>query len=245
MNTKAEIQARFKEQRQAMVDYQIARRGIESPQVLDAMRRVPREAFLPPAMREFAYEDTPLPIAEEQTISQPYIVAYMVDVLQLTGGGKVLDVGTGSGYAAAIIGEIVDRVVSLERYRSLADSARQTLSTLGYDNIEVIHTDGSLGWPESAPYDAIAVAAGGPDVPQTLKDQLAVGGRLVMPVGADERQQWLVRITRVSEDEFREEYLTQVRFVPLVGQAGWSDPDDSPVGSDVARGKSLPERRPG
>lgn len=221
MTTEAEQLARYRQRRQAMVDYQIAGRGIDSPRVLDAMRKVPRESFLSPAMREFAYEDSPLPISEEQTISQPYIVAYMVDALQLTGGGTVLEVGTGSGYAAAILGEIADRVISLERHGSLADSARQTLQQLGYHNVEVIHADGTRGWPEGAPYDAIVVAAGGPEVPLAFKKQLATGGRLVMPVGDSETAQSLVRITRLSANEFHHEQLSQVRFVPLVGEAGW------------------------
>ncbi|WP_075879589.1 protein-L-isoaspartate(D-aspartate) O-methyltransferase [Vreelandella massiliensis] len=213
----------YARRRQAMVERQIAGRGITSSVVLDAMGSVPREAFLPPSMREFAYEDSPLPINEEQTISQPYIVAYMVDALQLTGGGRILEVGTGSGYAAAVLGEIGDRVVTLERYQSLADSARGVLDSLGYDNVEVIYTDGTLGWSEKAPYDAIVVAAGGPEVPESLKQQLAIGGRLVIPVGPAQTEQALVRVTRVSESEFREEHLTEVRFVPLVGDAGWED----------------------
>lgn len=212
---------RYKEQCRAMVQSQIAQRGIRSPEVLSAMRLVPRELFVPPAMRAFAYEDTPLPIAEQQTISQPYIVAYMVEAIQLTGGGKVLEVGTGSGYAAAILAQIADWVVSLECRKFLADGARQTLSKLGYDNVEIVHTDGSVGWPDDAPYDAIVVAAGGPKVPQELKDQLTLGGRLVIPVGTTENEQSLMRVTRVSDDEFREENLSRVRFVPLGGEAGW------------------------
>ncbi len=246
MSKDAEQQTRYRDRRRAMVDYQIARRGIDSPLVLDAMRRVPRESFLSPAMREFAYEDSPLPISEEQTISQPYIVAYMVEALQLTGGGTVLEVGTGSGYAAAILGEIADRVITLERHRSLADSARETLRQLDYDNVEVIHTDGTLGWPDGAPYDAIVVAAGGPEVPPAFKEQLAKGGRLVMPVGDSETGQSLVRVTRMPTGEFREERLSQVRFVPLVGEAGWPDrkAGTSGGGPGVARARVLPERKP-
>lgn len=213
----------YAQRRQAMVTRHIAQRGITSSVVLDAMGKVPREAFLPASLREFAYEDSPLPIDEQQTISQPYIVAYMVDALQLTGGGNLLEVGTGSGYAAAVLGEIGDHVVSLERYETLVDSAREVLGSLGYDNVEVVHTDGTLGWSAQAPYDAIVVAAGGPDVPTSLKQQLAVGGRLVIPIGPSQTEQALVRVTRVSEHEFREEHLTDVRFVPLVGDAGWED----------------------
>lgn len=233
------------EERQSMVDYQIAGRGITSSVVLDAMRRVPREAFLSPAMREFAYKDTPLPIAEQQTISQPYMVAYMVDALQLSGGGKVLEVGTGSGYAAAILGDIAERVITLERFESLADSARQVLDQLGYHNIEVIHTDGSIGWPEQAPYNGIVVAAGGPSVPQALKEQLAIGGRLVIPVGESNAEQVLVRVTRLSADEFRQETLSRVRFVPLVGEAGWRDQDGGQPSAGVPRASMLPGSEPG
>lgn len=246
MARNADQQAEYKEKRENMVNSQIARRGIESPVVLNAMRQVPREFFLSPAMHEFAYEDTPLPIANQQTISQPYIVAYMVDALQLTGGGKILEVGTGSGYGAAILGEIADRVISLERHKSLADNARKLLYQLSYDNVEVIHTDGSVGWPEGAPYDGIVVTAGGPSIPQTLKHQLAIGGRLVIPVGASETEQSLMRITRVSENEFREEHLSRVRFVPLVGEAGWQDSGgkNGNSSSGTAEAKILPERKP-
>ncbi|NYS60492.1 protein-L-isoaspartate(D-aspartate) O-methyltransferase [Vreelandella salicampi] len=216
-------QRAYARRRQMMVERQIAGRGIASTVVLNAMGKVPREAFLPPDMRDFAYEDAPQPINEHQSISQPYIVAHMVDALQLTGGGRLLEVGTGSGYAAAVLGEIGEEVVTLERYQTLADSAHQVLQVLGYDNVEVIHTDGTLGWSEKAPYDAIVVAAGGPEVPESLKQQLAVGGRLVIPVGPTQTEQALIRVTRVSVDEFHEEPLTQVRFVPLVGVAGWED----------------------
>lgn len=221
MTSDPEWQARYEDRRQAMVDLQIAGRGIDNPQVLSAMRCVPRERFLGPEMRAQAYEDRPLPISEKQTISQPYIVAYMTAAMQLTGGGNVLEIGTGSGYAAAVLAEIANRVVTVERHKSLADRARKILHELGYDNVEVVQADGTLGWPEGAPYDGIVVTAGGPGVPRALKDQLAVGGRLVIPVGDQETEQALVRITRVSEDEFHEEQLSRVRFVPLVGEAGW------------------------
>jgi len=221
MTSDPEWQARYEDRRQAMVDLQIAGRGIDNPQVLSAMRCVPRERFLAPEMRAQAYEDRPLPISEKQTISQPYIVAYMTAAMQLTGGGSVLEIGTGSGYAAAVLAEIANRVVTVERHKSLADRARKILHELGYDNVEVVQADGTLGWPEGAPYDGIVVTAGGPSVPRALKDQLAVGGRLVIPVGDRETEQALVRITRVSEDEFHEQQLSRVRFVPLVGEAGW------------------------
>jgi len=213
----------FEKQREAMVRRQIQARGIRAEPVLRAMARVPREAFLPEAIQEFAYEDSPLPIGEQQTISQPYIVAYMTDALNLQGGERVLEVGTGSGYAAAVLAEIAREVYTVERHEILARQAEGILRVRGYDNVRVIHGDGTRGWPEAAPYDAIVVAAGGPAVPDSLKHQLAIGGRLVIPVGTSSIQA-LVRVTRVDENEFREEQLTGVRFVPLVGDEGWEDP---------------------
>lgn len=227
--------------RQAMVQQQIAARGIESQAVLAAMARVPREAFLPEALQEFAYEDSPLPIAERQTISQPYIVALTTEALGLKGGERVLEVGTGSGYAAAVLAEIASEVYSLERHKSLAESASKTLERVGYDNVHVIHTDGTRGWPQGAPYDAIAVAAGGPSVPQALKEQLAIGGRLVIPVGEEVTQQVLLRVTRIGEQEYREEHLSRVRFVPLIGEQGWKDPGE-PAPAETATGYRLPSR---
>ena len=214
--------------REAMVDYQVQARGVRAPRVLDAMRHVPREAFVPADMREFAYEDTALPIAAGQTITQPAIVAMMVEALALEGGERVLDVGTGSGYAAAVLACIAGRVYSIERIAELADLAERALSSAGFDNVEVRTGDGSLGWPEAAPFDAILVAAGAPTVPETLKRQLAIGGRLVVPIGPEDEVQELVRITRVGEDEFRTEDIADVRFVPLVGEAGWSDASPRP-----------------
>ncbi len=213
----------WEEQRARMVEAHLHRRGIAQPEVLEAFRRVPREAFLPEQLREFAYEDSPLPIGEGQTISQPYIVALTIEALGLRGTERVLEVGTGSGYAAALLSRIAKDVSTIERIPSLADLARERLARLGYDNIRVECGDGSLGWPEHAPYDAIAVAAGGPKAPPALLDQLAVGGRLVMPVGVDPATQQLVRITRESESAYREETLADVRFVPLVGEQGWRE----------------------
>ena len=211
--------------REAMVDYQIRNRGVRSPVVLDAMLKVPREAFVPDELREFAYEDSPLPIAAGQTISQPYIVAMMVEALDLKGGERVLDVGTGSGYAAAVAACIAEKVYSIERIDELAKNAQKVLQAEGFTNIEVRIGDGSLGWPDAAPFDAIAVAAGAPVVPEALKQQLSIGGRLVLPVGPDHEGQKLLRITRVGENEFETEDLAAVRFVPLIGAAGWEAAD--------------------
>lgn len=221
--------------RKAMVDYQIFNRGVRSPAVLDAMLRVPRETFVLDELRDLAYDDRALPIAAGQTISQPYIVAMMVEALDLQGGERVLDVGTGSGYAAAVIACIAEKVYSIERINELAENAQKVLLAEGFTNVEVRIGDGSLGWPEAAPFDAIAVAAGAPVVPEALKQQLAIGGRLVLPVGAnnDEGQQ-LLRITRVGKVEFETEELAAVRFVPLIGKAGW-DEADSQFSSDLSR----------
>lgn len=215
--------ADFVKLRDKMVDRQIAARGIRSPAVLDAMRSVPREEFVPESMRDFAYDDAPLPIGANQTISQPYIVAFMIDALCLKGGETVLDIGTGSGYAAAVLAVIAGRVYTIERIEELADSARDRLRRLGYDNVEVIHADGTKGWPDEAPFDGIVVAAGGPEVPESLKEQLKIGGRLVIPIGMDRSIQELVRVTRTSEAEYVLEDLTSVRFVPLVGEEGWTN----------------------
>jgi protein-L-isoaspartate(D-aspartate) O-methyltransferase len=209
--------------RENMVERQIAGRGVRSNLVLEAMRKVPREAFLPERLREFAYDDTPLPISEGQTISQPYIVALMVEALALTGGEKVLEVGAGSGYAAAVLAEIASEVYTIERIAQLAQKAGAALSEIGCENAHVIHADGTLGWPDLAPYDAIVVAAGGPEVPESLKNQLKTGGRLVIPIGTDTRSQELVRVTRISETDFKTEDLADVRFVPLIGEQGWTE----------------------
>jgi len=205
-----------------MVENHIAARGVRSAAVLKAMGRVPREEFLPGDLREFAYVDTPLPIAEGQTISQPYIVAFMVDALGLEGGEKILEIGAGSGYAAAVLSEIAGEVYTVERIGQLAEKAASVLADLGYANVHVLHADGTLGWKEHAPYDAIVVAAGGPDVPDSLKEQLKIGGRLVIPVGSDPRIQELVRVTRLSEEKFKTEDIADVRFVPLIGDEGWA-----------------------
>jgi protein-L-isoaspartate(D-aspartate) O-methyltransferase len=208
-----------------MVDRQIAGRGVNDQRVLDAMRRVPREVFVAAGLEEFANEDSPLPIEEGQTISQPYIVALMTEAAAVRPGERVLEVGTGSGYAAAVLSRIAGRVYTIERHRALAKAAQKRLADLGYRNIEVRHGDGTLGWPEAAPFDAILVTAGGPEIPETLRGQLKIGARLVMPVGKLADEQRLVKIIRDSEHEFHEEVLGAVRFVPLIGEHGWSPPE--------------------
>lgn len=214
---------KFDDLRQQMIDYQLDARGLHDQSVLDALNIVPREQFVPADLVEFAYNDSPLPIAARQTISQPYIVALMTAALELKPGECVLEVGTGSGYAAAVLAEIADDVFTIERHKILADTARSKLEELGYKNIQVLYGDGTLGWPEHAPFDAIIVAAGGPEVPATLKEQLSIGGRLVIPVGTTKRTQKLLRVRRISEHEYQEEDLGDVRFVPLIGAAGWED----------------------
>ena len=224
----------FKKLRADMVEKAIFARGVRSEVVLEAMRKVPRESFLPARLREFAYEDTPLPIEEGQTISQPYIVAFMTEALALRGGEKVLEIGTGSGYAAAILSEIAADVYTVERHGPLAEKAAATLADLGYDNVHVLHADGTRGWPEHAPFDGIIVAAGGPTIPESLKSQLRIGGRLVMPVGPDQRAQELVRVTRIGQSEYRREDLADVRFVPLLGEEGWAPEEAKPTRRSAA-----------
>jgi protein-L-isoaspartate(D-aspartate) O-methyltransferase len=215
--------------RHRMVDSQIARRGVRDEGVLAAMRVVPRESFIPADSEELAYEDSPLPIGEGQTISQPYVVALMIEAAAIESDSRVLEIGAGSGYAAAVISRIARSVHAIERHRSLADSARERFRRLGYDNIELRIGDGSGGWPQAGPFDAIMVAAGAPVVPQVLKEQLAIGGRLVIPVGAERTSQRLLKIVRRAADRYDEQSLGMVRFVPLVGEQGWRD-----TGPDVA-----------
>ena len=211
--------------RRRMVERYIAAYGVRDELVLGAMDKVPRELFLLKEFREFAYEDSPLPIGDEQTISQPYIVAFMAEALMLKGGEKILEIGAGSGYGAAVLAEIAAEVYTVERLRKLAERAAATLAKLGYRNVHVLHGDGSRGWPQHAPYDGIAVAAGAPQIPESLKEQLKIGGRLVIPVGPDQRAQELIRIVRVSQSEYRTENIGDVRFVPLIGVEGWPTPN--------------------
>jgi protein-L-isoaspartate(D-aspartate) O-methyltransferase len=228
--------------RERMVEVQIKRRGVRDRNVLEAMRIVPREAFVEPGFEEFAYEDSPLPIGQDQTISQPYIVAAMIEAAEVKPGDRVLEVGTGSGYAAAVLSQIAGRVYGIERHAPLLECARERLGRLGYNNVEVRVGDGTLGWAEAAPFDAILVAAGGPRVPTRLKEQLAIGGRLVIPVGEEGAQQHLLKITRKGPDKYDEDDLGAVMFVPLIGEHGWAE-DGSRSASNhapgLARGQSL------
>jgi protein-L-isoaspartate(D-aspartate) O-methyltransferase len=207
--------------RERMVAEQIAGRDINDPDVLAAMRAVPRERFVLEPYRQYAYDDTPLPIPANQTISQPYIVAYMIAALHLSPTDRVLEIGAGSGYAAAILGRIAREVYTIERHCKLADYARNRLADLGYDNVWVRCGDGTLGWPEHAPYDGIIVAAGGPAVPESLRAQLALGGRLIMPIGRSRSQQHLILVTRRADERYDDEMLVPVAFVPLIGDEGW------------------------
>ena len=209
-------------ERARLVEYQLRRRDIVDPLVLQAFARVPREEFVPLEMLEHAYADAPLPIGFDQTISQPYVVAMTVQALALDGHERVLEIGTGSGYAAAILGAMVREVETIERIEALARTAAARLARLGFHNVHVHHADGSLGWPARAPYEAICVAAGAPAPPPSLLEQLAIGGRLVLPRGGADHQR-LVRIVRRDERTFAEEDLGDVRFVPLVGAEGWPE----------------------
>jgi len=230
----------FTQRRKRMVFDQIYARGVRDPLVLKAMSQVRREAFLPEEIKDYAYLDRPLPIAAGQTISQPYIVAYMVEALELKGGERILEIGAGCGYAAAVLAEIGGEVYAIERIDELADSAAANLASQGYETVRVICADGTKGWPEAAPYDAILVSAGAPDVPSALKEQLKPGGRLVVPVGRDPIAQELIRITRREDGGLDREDLADVRFVPLIGEEGWEA--EEPV-AETARPRVI-ETRP-
>lgn len=216
--------------RERMVLEQLAKHGVSDRRVLDAMRQVAREAFVPEDLRGAAYSDQPLPIGEGQTISQPYIIAAMTEALGLRGGENVLEIGTGSGYAAAVLAHIARAVHTIERLPSLAQRARETLQRLGYDSVHVIEGDGSLGWNTAAPYDAIVATAEGPRIPPSLRAQLRPGGRLVMPVADRTCGQALVRMIRGDDGRDTVESIQPVSFVPLIGAEGWADADRSEPG---------------
>lgn len=207
--------------RENMVKTQLLARGIRDPKVLAAMRKVPRHLFVEEALRSQAYGDFPLPIGEQQTISQPYIVAFMTEALELTGTEKVLEIGTGCGYQAAILAEIVPEVYSIERLPSLAAKARRTLEALRYFNVKIKVGDGTLGWPEEAPFQGIIVTAAAPGIPRPLLDQLAMGGRLVIPVG--DRYSQTLDVVRKTPEGIKHDYRGGCRFVKLIGSYGWED----------------------
>jgi protein-L-isoaspartate(D-aspartate) O-methyltransferase len=213
----------FAAEREAMVERQLKRRGIAEPHILRGFAEVPREAFVSADLAHLAYGDHPLPIEAGQTISQPYIVALMIQAAQIKPGDQVLEVGAGSGYAAAVISRIAARVIAVERQHDLVPTGHERMTRLGYDNVEIVEGDGTRGWPGSAPYDAILVAASGSHVPQPLLDQLAPGGSVVMPVGEPGSVQKLVKMTKTQGGAPRQTDLGEVRFVPLIGSEGWSD----------------------
>lgn len=204
-----------------MVQEQIIARGISDSRVIAAIRKIPRHLFIDPGIVNRAYDDSALPIGEKQTLSQPYMSARMTEALKLTGSEKVLEVGTGSAYQTALLAEICFNVFSVEKIRALSRKARQLLDQLGYQNIALHVGDGTIGWSEHAPYDAIIVTAGAPNAPKPLLDQLSIGGRMVIPVG-DEQAQTLMRVTR-SRSSFKEEQLGECKFVKLLGKYGWRE----------------------
>jgi protein-L-isoaspartate(D-aspartate) O-methyltransferase len=211
----------FEEQREKMINRQIRARGIRDEAIIEALRAVPREVFVLDEYQAAAYDDSPLPIPAGQTISQPYVVALMIQALHVGPEDKVLEVGSGSGYAAAVLSRIVREVHAVERHEKLVAYARERLAQIGYDNVHVHHANGTMGWTQAAPYDAIMVSASGPRVPKSLEEQLAIGGRLIMPIGHARGLQTLIRLTRIGEEEFEEKDLGGVRFVPLIGEEGW------------------------
>jgi protein-L-isoaspartate(D-aspartate) O-methyltransferase len=213
----------FALEREAMVERQMRRRGISETRTLEAFMAVPREEFVSADQAHLAYGDHPLPIEAGQTISQPYIVALMIEAARIGPGDRVLEVGAGSGYAAAVISRIARKVIAIERQRELVEVARDRLRRLGYDDVEIVEGDGTKGWCEEAPYDAILAAASGSHVPEALITQLAPGGRLVMPVGGPGAVQELVKVTKQLDGILKQENLGGVRFVPLIGEEGWGD----------------------
>jgi len=209
----SEKEEEYVKARRSMVETQLRARGIHNPRVLEVMGKVPRHLFVPEEMRPYAYDDEPLPIGEGQTISQPYIVAYMTEALELEGGEVVLEVGTGSGYQTAVLAEVTKEVYTIELIDKLSRRAQEVLQKLGYTNIHFKIGDGTFGWPEYAPFDAIMVTAAPPSVPKKLQEQLKISGRMIIPVGAGFQD--LVLITR-DKKEFKKKKLLPVRFVPLV-----------------------------
>jgi protein-L-isoaspartate(D-aspartate) O-methyltransferase len=214
------MDANFSKDRERMVQEQIIRRRISDPATLASMRQVPRDVFVPSTLRQYAYDDGPLPIGEGQTISQPYIVALMTQAAELNASSIVLEIGTGSGYAAAILSRIAKEVYTIERIRSLAEVAQHRFLELDYKNVHVKVGDGSLGWPEKGPFDAIIVTAGAPVVPASFLSQLKVGGRVIIPVGNTFTQE-LLRLRKTEQNTYLQEILELVRFVPLIGKQGW------------------------
>ena len=212
-------EGRYARERERMVDEQLAGRGVTDPRVVAAMRRVPRHRFVQEALRGRAYGDHPLPIGEEQTISQPFIVGLMTSLLELSGREKVLEVGTGSGYQTAVLAALARRVCSIERLPRLAERARAILESLGYDNVWVRVGNGALGWPDEAPFDCIIVTAGGPSIPPPLVQQLADGGRMVLPVGSSENQ--TLTVVENVDGEIRQRTHGECKFVKLVGKYAW------------------------
>jgi protein-L-isoaspartate(D-aspartate) O-methyltransferase len=213
----------FTAEREAMVERHLKRRGIADQAILDAFLAVPREAFVGPDYAHLAYGDHPLPIEAGQTISQPYIVALMIEAADTQPGDKVLEVGSGSGYAAAVISRIAARVIGIERQHDLVEVARERLDRLGYANVTIVEGDGTKGCADEAPFDAILAAASGSHVPQPLIEQLADGGRIVMPVGSPGWVQELIKVTKRPDGTVERQNLGGVRFVPLIGEEGWKD----------------------
>jgi protein-L-isoaspartate(D-aspartate) O-methyltransferase len=217
---KQSVQDHFAAARNQMVEQQLVRRGIHHPALLNAMREVPREVFAPPDLQQFSYDDAPLPIGNGQTISQPYIVAAMIEAAGFEATHRVLEIGAGSGYAAAVMSRIVQHVYAIERHADLTTAAIKRITVLGYSNIELRTGDGTKGWPEKAPFDAILVAASGTDVPPAFRNQLAIGGRLIIPIDRGHRWQTLCCIVRRTGEVFEERDLGAVKFVPLIADDG-------------------------
>ena len=244
------LDSAYVQERAVMVSRHLRARGIDDPLLLAAMGAVPREAFVPEHLQEFSYEDSALPIEAGQTISQPYIVARMIELAEIKPGDKVLEVGAGSGYAAAVMSRMANKVFAIERHEELAKLAHARLKRLGYANVEIIIADGTKGLPEEAPFQAIIVSAGGPHIPEALKQQLAIGGRLIIPVG-EFGYQTLMRVRRSGEDSFKEEDFGAVAFVPLIGEEGWAEPErervkEAPVDAEptgFAAGLLQPAKR--